>query len=275
MVQETKLNIMIPDKKVIDITTYIASFSGGKDSIAMVLRLIEENKPLDRVAFIDTELEFGEQNNIIKICERKFKELKPGLEFDYIRPVKTFEEYFYTVKKKGKFKGQIYGWPFTAGFNSWCNDRLKQRPFRKYQKQFDNVIIYLGIAADEPKRLKRLEGNRRAPLAEWGMTEKDCLKYIKEKGFWNPMYWKFERLGCYLCPKQNNKSLKVLRRRYPYLWEKMLRMDKDSPIPFRADGTTLQELEHRFKYEESQRIIAPLPLVERHLFYENEQTSLL
>lgn len=156
MVQETKLNIMIPDKKVIDITTYIASFSGGKDSIAMVLRLIEENKPLDRVAFIDTELEFGEQNNIIKICERRFKELKPGLEFDYIRPVKTFEEYFYTVKKKGKFKGQIYGWPFTAGFNSWCNDRLKQRPFRKYQKQFDDVIIYLGIAADEPKRLKSI-----------------------------------------------------------------------------------------------------------------------
>lgn len=156
MVQETKLNIMIPDKKVIDITTYIASFSGGKDSIAMVLRLIEENKPLDRVAFIDTELEFGEQNNIIKICERRFKELKPGLEFDYIRPAKTFEEYFYTVKKKGKFKGQIYGWPFTAGFNSWCNDRLKQRPFRKYQKQFDDVIIYLGIAADEPKRLKSI-----------------------------------------------------------------------------------------------------------------------
>lgn len=59
------------------------------------------------------------------------------------------------------------------------------------------------------------------------------------------------------------------------LWEKMLRMDKDSPIPFRADGTTLQELEHRFRYEESQRIIAPLQLVERHLFYENEQISLL
>lgn len=58
---------MISNKKVIDITTYIASFSGGKDSIAMVLRLIEENKPLDRVVFIDTELEFGEQNNIIKI----------------------------------------------------------------------------------------------------------------------------------------------------------------------------------------------------------------
>ena len=129
-----------------DKPTYIASFSGGKDSVAMVLKLIEKNEPLDRIAYIDIGLEFGEQNNMIKICERKFKELKPDLIFDRIKPQKTFEEYFYTVKKKGKFKGQIYGWPFTAGFNSWCNDRLKQRPFRKYQKQFEgNEIIYLGI----------------------------------------------------------------------------------------------------------------------------------
>ena len=258
-----------------DKPTYIASFSGGKDSVAMVLKLIEKNEPLDRIAYIDIGLEFGEQNNMIKICERKFKELKPDLIFDRIKPQKTFEEYFYTVKKKGKFKGQIYGWPFTAGFNSWCNDRLKQRPFRKYQKQFEgNEIIYLGIAADEPKRLKKLESNRRAPLAGWGMAECDCLKYIREKGFWNPMYWKFERQGCYLCPKQNNKALKVVRRRYPFLWQHMLDMDKDSPIPFRADGSTLHDLEDRFRYEEGQRIIKPLPFVERELFYKNEQINL-
>ncbi|WP_043920883.1 phosphoadenosine phosphosulfate reductase family protein [Clostridium botulinum] len=85
---------------------YIASFSGGKDSVAMVLKLIELNYPLDRVAFIDTGLEFGEQINVIKICERRFKELKPGLKFDWIRPEKTFEEQFYTKIKKEKTKGK-------------------------------------------------------------------------------------------------------------------------------------------------------------------------
>lgn len=255
---------------------YIASFSGGKDSVAMVLRLIEKGYPLNRIAYIDIGLEFGEMNNYIKICERKFKELKPDLKFDRIKPKKTFEEYFYTVKKKGKFKGQIYGWPFTAGFNSWCNDRLKQRPFREYLKQFnDEVIVYLGIAADEPKRLKKLQSNKKAPLAEWGMTEDDCLKYIKEKGFWNPQYWKFERQGCYLCPKQNNNSLKVLRRRYPDLWQKMLMMDKDSPISFKADGTTLRDIEDRFRYEDKQKIVKPMPLVERRLFFKDEQISFI
>ena len=32
---------------------YIASCSFGKDSLAMILRLIEENKPLDEVVFFD------------------------------------------------------------------------------------------------------------------------------------------------------------------------------------------------------------------------------
>lgn len=247
---------------------YIASFSGGKDSIAMVLKLIETKMPLDRIAFIDTGLDFGEQRNIIKICERKFKELKPTLEFDYIRPEKRFEEYFYTKKEKGKNKGKIYGWPYTSAFNSWCNDRLKIRPFKKYLKQFKKEpIIYLGIAADEPNRLKKLQSNRRAPLAEWGMTEKDCLNYIKSKGFWNPMYWKFERLGCYLCPKQNLNSLRSLRRHYPDLWRKMLNMDSDSFVTFRADGTTLGDLERRFKIEDMDSVEPRFKLIEPRLFY--------
>ena len=37
---------------------HIASCSFGKDSLAMVLRLIEENKPLDEVVFYDTGMEF-------------------------------------------------------------------------------------------------------------------------------------------------------------------------------------------------------------------------
>ena len=37
---------------------YVASLSGGKDSTAMVLRLIEEKWPLDLILFCDTGLEF-------------------------------------------------------------------------------------------------------------------------------------------------------------------------------------------------------------------------
>lgn len=246
---------------------YVASFSGGKDSMAMILLILEKNLPLDEIVFIDTGLEFGGLYNIIKIFERKI-----NFPITIIKSKKTFEEWFYTKKKKGKNEGQIYGWPYTSAFNSWCNDRLKQRPLAEYRKQQNEELIeYIGLAADEPKRLKKLTKNKRAPLADAGMTEKDALEYIRKKGFGNPLYWQFERLGCYLCPKQNLKSLRSLRRHYPYLWQKMLRLDKDSPIPFKADGTTVHDLEKRFAYEDSQRTTETYAFIEPELFFKQDQ----
>lgn len=252
---------------------YIASFSGGKDSTAMILKIIEEGLPLDRIVFCDTGLEFGEQQNIIKIYKKKFKELAPDVEFDIIKSEKTFEEYFYTVNETGKNKGKIWGWPYSCG--AWCNSRLKIKPLNKYFKEIGEHIRYIGIAYDEPERYKRLAKNCLAPLYDLKMTEKDCLDYVKLKGFKNPMYWKFERLGCYLCPKQNLESLRSLRRHYPFLWQKMLKMDQDSPIPFKADGTTVHDLEKRFKYEDmNTKEGYNMVLVEPRLFYKKEQLKL-
>ena len=43
---------------------YIASVSFGKDSLAMLLRILEEKKPLDEVIFYDTGMEFQAIYNI-------------------------------------------------------------------------------------------------------------------------------------------------------------------------------------------------------------------
>lgn len=247
---------------------YIASYSGGKDSTAMILKIIEKNLPLDNIVFCDTGLEFGEQRNMIKIGLRKFKEIKPSLTIDWIKPEKSFKEYFYTVNTTGKRKGQIWGWPFMLG--AWCNSRLKMKPLNKYFREIGEHTRYVGIAYDEPERYKRLKSNCVAHLYDLKMTERDCLNYIKENGFRNPMYWKFERLGCYLCPKQNLNSLRSLRKHYPLLWQEMLEMDKDSPIPFKADGTTLRDLDRRFKTEDEYTDIEirNISLIEPRLFYD-------
>lgn len=49
---------------------------------------------------------------------------------------------------------------------------------REMKKQYE-VIEYVGIAADETKRMK----TACYPLVEWAMTEKDCLAYCYERGF--------------------------------------------------------------------------------------------
>ena len=44
---------------------YSASFSGGKDSTAMVLLLIKNHYPLDEVVFYDTGMEFSAIYNVV------------------------------------------------------------------------------------------------------------------------------------------------------------------------------------------------------------------
>ncbi|HEK8692780.1 TPA: phosphoadenosine phosphosulfate reductase family protein, partial [Clostridioides difficile] len=50
---------------------YVASFSGGKDSAAMLLLILEKRLLLDEIVFIDTGLEFKEIYDIIDDFEKR------------------------------------------------------------------------------------------------------------------------------------------------------------------------------------------------------------
>ena len=69
---------------------YIASVSFGKDSVAMLLMLIEKGCPLDEVVYYDTGVEFNAiyhvRDQILPILEAhgiKYVELKPERPFMY------------------------------------------------------------------------------------------------------------------------------------------------------------------------------------------------
>lgn len=89
----------------------------------------------------------------------------------------------------------------------------------------------------------------RYPLADWNMTEKDCLEYCYAKGFnWNGLYEKFHRLSCWCCPLQRLGGLKILYREYPNLWSKLKYWQENTYRKFRS-RYTIQELENKFKKE--------------------------
>lgn len=232
---------------------HIVSYSGGKDSTAMLLKMIEKNMPIDEIVYCEimaTQIlgaEYPEMYDYLdKVDEYLMKNL--GKKITRIKSDKSFEEQFYTKKKKGKYKGKIYGFPWNLG--AWCNSKLKVVTLDKYfKKQDKEYISYIGIAYDEPDRLARLEKNEKAPLAEWKMTERDCLEYIKEKGLYNPLYDKFKRLGCWFCVKQSLDSLRILRKEYPELWDTLLKWQLDSEVRFRTDYS-VQQLEEKFRIEE-------------------------
>lgn len=226
---------------------HIVSFSGGKDSTAMLLLMIENNMKIDEIIFLDTGVEFPQMYQHIEKVKAMI-----GREITVLKAEKSYEYYMLEhVKTRGKNKGQKgYSW---ADFrNRWCTSNLKQQVIKKYMKKYKEykIIEYHGIAIDEQKRLEKNKNkNVRYPLAEWGLTEKDALQYCYDKGFtWNGLYEKFDRVSCWCCPLKSLKELRVLYSDFPHLWEKLKEWDNKTYRKFRADYS-VQELEDKFKKE--------------------------
>ena len=160
----------------------IVSFSGGKDSTAMLLKMIENNHHIDEIIMCDTGMEFPEMYEHIEKVEKYIQ-----MPITILKAEKSFNYWMFEhVKTKGKNKGQKgYSWPDFR--NRWCTQALKKQVIHKYLKEKykdEDVLEFHGIAVDETDRLqKNKEKNIKYPLAEWNMTEKDCLEYCYSKGF--------------------------------------------------------------------------------------------
>lgn len=184
----------------------------------MLLRLLEEKRPVDLILFCDTGLEFPQMYEHLARLEAYI-----GRPITRLKAEHDFEYYFlhYTPKRKNPVLAQYSGMSWAGPRNRWCTGILKTRVVDAYLKELRKsytVIEYVGIAADEPKRLK----DKTYPLAEWGMTEKDCLNYCYERGFdWGGLYEIFHRVSCWCCPLQSLDELRKLHRRFPDLWQQL------------------------------------------------------
>lgn len=229
---------------------HIVSFSGGKDSSTMLIRMVEEDMPIDNIVFVKVMAtptlgaELPEMYEYIDEMERYI-----GRKITVVPSVLDFDTIFHQTYQTGQRAGNMYGFPLTVG--AWCNSRLKLRTIRQHFKAYGKHTRYIGLAADEPERIVRLEPFCRTPLAEWGMTEQDCIEYLKKRDMLNPLYQKFRRLGCWFCVKQNLESLRVLRRDYPEYWAMLLAWDNESPRTFKPN-CTVKDLEQRFSWEDQQ-----------------------
>lgn len=234
---------------------HIASVSWGKDSLAMLLLLIEKSWPLDEVVFYDTGMEFqaiyDTQDRMLPELERlgiKYTRLEPEnpFLFDMLeRPVQS--------RQKGAHRG--YGW--CGGLCRWGTTE-KLKAIDRYAEAL-GAEVYIGIATDETPRLaKKKKPYKLHPLAEWGVTEVAALARCYESGFfWEEsgvrLYDILDRVSCWCCC---NKNLRELRNVYSYLpeyWEQLKDLQRKIDRPMKGWYNGLPrgvfELEQRFEAE--------------------------
>lgn len=224
---------------------YIVSLSGGKDSTAMLLRLIEEDRPVDLILFCDTGLEFPQMYEHLDKLENYI-----GRPIIRLKAEHSFEYYFYEYrpKRRNRELEKYSGISWAGPRNRWCTSILKIRIIDSYLKELEKqyeLVHYIGIAADEKKRIR----DKLYPLAEWHMTEKDCLEYCYARGFdWGGLYKIFKRVSCWCCPLQSLEELRKLRLYFPDLWKQLEYMDEHTWRTFRSDYS-VKQLNIRFDFE--------------------------
>lgn len=236
----------------------VASFSGGKDSTAMVLRMIELEEHIDEVIFCDTYKEFRAMYKHIEKVKNVVE--GTGIKFTTLKNEKSFDYFMFEHQKKGVGENEKkagYSW---ADFKSrWCTRAMKIQVINTYLKKLNEnyrVTQLVGIATDEQHRIKgKLADTKkhRFPLIECGWTEKDALNYCYSKGYdWDGLYQIFRRVSCWCCPLQSLDDLRNLREFFPDLWRELGEMDKKTWRKFRADFS-VAELEVRFQLEEEMK----------------------
>lgn len=231
---------------------YIASCSFGKDSIATILLALEHGEPLDRVVFCEVMFDHargisGEWPEHIEwvynVAIPKLQQM--GVVVDIVRSERDYIGEFVDVYKRGQYVGKMHGFPIAG---RCAINKLKVRPIQKYYKEQEfekNVIQYIGIAVDEPKRLARIKGNKVSLLAKYNYTEADAMAKCAQYGLVSPLYKKNKRGGCWFCMNQSVEGFCELRRLYPALWGELKKLDeyKNRVSTFFKYNKTLQELE--------------------------------
>ena len=215
----------------------------------MLLRLLEDNKPLDAVMFFDTGMEF---DAIYRNRDKMFPMLKIfGVEYVELHPEKPFLYSMYDRPIKKRNGSIQYGYSWCGGVCRWG---------KRYKAALkDQVIDYVGIAADEPERFEKMQYDGKIlPLVEWGMTEADCLKYCRDRHWnWNEetvsgridLYDVLDRVSCWCCRNKNLKELHAIHDKLPEYWDRLRAMQSRLDEPMKGPGKSIFDLERRFKLE--------------------------
>ena len=217
---------------------HIVPLSGGKDSTALAVYMIENHGdlPLEFV-FTDTGAELPETYSYLKRFETIF-----GIEI--ARPTALDLPGLNVRSKNGRRSPfdvvlrEVYGGFLPSPQARWCTRMLKIKPFENFVGD-DLAYSYIGIRADEDREgfrgadAKPAAGARPVvlsskssilpvyPLKDEGFGLQDVRDLLLGSGLGLPPYYNWRsRSGCYFCFYQQVGEWQGLREQHPDLFER-------------------------------------------------------
>lgn len=191
---------------------YICCFSGGKDSTAMLIHILENNLPLDEILYVSV-------GDWIWDCAKdhlKQVEEKLGVEITQIDITEELDTGFQR-------------WGFPSFLNRWCTgfkrDKMRDYLKQKYQGERESICQYIGYCADEEQRTdKKLYSSYEVsyPLVDAGITTAEALQICKDYGFdFGGVYEHHSHFNCWLCPLQRKAELRWIFDNDKEKWDQL------------------------------------------------------
>ena len=238
----------------------VVSLSGGKDSTAMLLLMLERGERVDHIVFFDTYLEFPEMyDHLVKLQDYI------GKNIEVIVPDRHFLFVAGGLENNSKTFGSRHGYGMPTFKRRWCtNEKISQIKRWKKENIQGDYVDCIGIASDEQHRVKPHPG-KRYPLVEMGISEKQALKVCYDRGFYfGGLYKIFDRVSCWCCPLGGVSRMRKLYNYFPVLWEKAKLIEKSD-----LSGGETNSLSQHFGFLEGKNLLD----LEKQFENENKQQT--
>jgi len=192
-------------------TTHIALFSGGKDSL-VATHYAHQNFPIDYVAYLDTNSGLPEN-------------------LEYVQTTAQNHEWELVVEQSPMQLSEFaekYGFPGPA-IHTWAFAYFKERQIDRIAKRHSNAIFYTGVRSQESeRRMRNVKGKYQhnrgkmyvAPIHDFSNLE--VSQYIQNHDLKvNPSYETIGRSGDCYCGAYAHRSTELgeLQEYYPEHYE--------------------------------------------------------